>query len=641
MHARRRAGDHADRLLVQVGQGCDFFPCGRFGRLLLGSRLLRGRLLGGLLRRFLGCFFLGHGGCLANSLLELARAVENVFEGFDGGVALGIIEIQNLLQRDADVGNVLFDVLALVEFALEALALADVHAQLAASLLQSPLDLRNDLVVGGDGLLGLGSEGHPDRGDVHHDGHGGYGHGSLGLGEAVGAPIGADDAFGDRATGLLVEQGHPVGKAQDAGGLIGIGDEFFGGPLRFGLFLDAAGVGQFQPHAPGLAVGDTHLDLEGVAAIDRGGAGGGHVEVRGQLLFQALEQQIFADGGDAVGGRGRNARGLDGLVQVTGLLFGRARGVGLGGQAMARLGDDALREGRAHAAEFLLEEARNRARVGLFEHGDQAAQLHAVGVGLDVDGLRGLGLRVALVDHLLPPRIHVGERQMRVRDGSLLEVHVHRTGALLVDGLHLDLDAGAMLASFPGRFFLRMDFRLVAQGVDGEHGFHRPAASGLRDDLDRLARSQLAVHARGRDADALLASTLAEFVEFGAVQELAEDLADLRVRDAGPVVLDAHQVMAVVDRADFDPHIGQDVGLFAGIQAVVHGFLDRHQDRLGGGVEPQHVPVLLEEFGDGNVTGLGSGLGLGRLLGLAFLFRHLGAGRRIVRPEEGFWIHGA
>ena len=47
--------------------------------------------------------------------------------------------------------------------------LVDVDAHAAAAVLQRALDLRQDLVVARDGLLGLGRERHPDARHVHGD----------------------------------------------------------------------------------------------------------------------------------------------------------------------------------------------------------------------------------------------------------------------------------------------------------------------------------------------------------------------------------------------------------------------------------------------------------------------------------------
>ena len=50
--------------------------------------------------------------------------MQDVFKGLDGLVALLVGETQDLLQGESDVGDVLLDVLALLELALQALLLA-------------------------------------------------------------------------------------------------------------------------------------------------------------------------------------------------------------------------------------------------------------------------------------------------------------------------------------------------------------------------------------------------------------------------------------------------------------------------------------------------------------------------------------
>jgi hypothetical protein len=57
--------------------------------------------------------------------------LQDVVEGAHGLVALLVREVEDLLQRDADVGDVLLDVAPLVELGAQALALADVGAELA------------------------------------------------------------------------------------------------------------------------------------------------------------------------------------------------------------------------------------------------------------------------------------------------------------------------------------------------------------------------------------------------------------------------------------------------------------------------------------------------------------------------------
>ena len=63
------------------------------------------------------------------------------------------------------------------------------------------------------------------------------------------------------------------------------------------------------------AVGQADLDHEGVAAIDGRRTRGRGVELARQQLVQALEDQLLADGHEAIGRRGGDLRLLDRLVQ--------------------------------------------------------------------------------------------------------------------------------------------------------------------------------------------------------------------------------------------------------------------------------------------------------------------------------------
>ena len=110
---------------------------------------------------------------------------------------------------------------------------------------------------------------------MDHDDEGADGGGASGLAHAVVLPAGLGDGLEGRAGGLLVEEGHAVGEADDAGGLV---------------------AGEVASE------GDGGLDLEGVAAVDGGGAGGGGVELGVDAFEHAGEHGADADGGEAVGG---------------------------------------------------------------------------------------------------------------------------------------------------------------------------------------------------------------------------------------------------------------------------------------------------------------------------------------------------
>src|SRR5690606_7793243 len=117
----------------------------------------------------------------------------------------------------------------------------------------------------------------------------------------------------------------------------------------------------------------------------------------------------------------------------------------------------------------------------------------------------------------------------------------------------------------------------VLRGVDTDRIFERqrPLAR-LAAHLDRLARRQLAIHAGGADADALLAARLAQAVELAAVEQSPEHVWHLGFDDAWTIVLNNHRELLLVGADAFDRHleVRQDTRFFARIEAVVDRFLD-------------------------------------------------------------------
>src|SRR5262249_60620436 len=89
----------------------------------------------------------------------------------------------------------------------------------------------------------------------------------------------------------------------------------------------------------------------------------------------------------------------------------------------------------------------------------------------------------------------------------------------------------------PVDLLLLEDERLVLLGVDLDFEVVSlgPGARA-RDDRDGLAGGELAVHAGGRDADALLTAAHAQPMELGTVEELREDRRNLLANDPGAVV---------------------------------------------------------------------------------------------------------
>ena len=80
---------------------------------------------------------------------------------------------------------------------------------------------------------------------------------------------------------------------------------------------------------------------------------------------------------------------------------------------------------------------------------------------------------------------------------------------------------------------------------------------------------------------------------------------DLFADDAGAVVLDDDEEAVVAgfrERAYLDEDVGEDACLFAGVERVVHGFLDGGEQRLAGVVETEEVAVFREELRDGDLA---------------------------------------
>src|SRR5690606_27277267 len=98
------------------------------------------------------------------------------------------------------------------------------------------------------------------------------------------------------------------------------------------------------------------------------------------------------------------------------------------------------------------------------------------------------------------------------------------------------------------------------------------------DDLRRDARGELRIQHRRRYPDTLLPAALPELVEPGAVEEFPEDRGDVLRHDAGAVVLDGYPVDLGVDLLDADEDVGEHLRLLAGVERVVHRFLDGGDD---------------------------------------------------------------
>src|SRR5216683_4661885 len=262
------------------------------------------------------------------------------------------------------------------ELALGPLAPAQEHAEAPAALLQRELDLLPDLVVVGDRFLGLAGEGDPHRGHVDEHHHGPGGQGAAGLGDAVVLPRGLDRGLEGRARRLLVEERHPVGVTDHARQLVVVVALL---ALREG---DHRRLPRRRHLVRALAVGEPRLDGERIAAVHRGGPRHRGVELPLDLLVEAVEDRLLADGRDAVRGRRHDLGRLDGLVERL-----RGRPVDVARPGVRRepggLADLLGHRGR-DPAEVPREEPGERVAPGVVEHAQQDAELDAVGMRLDL-----------------------------------------------------------------------------------------------------------------------------------------------------------------------------------------------------------------------------------------------------------------
>ena len=103
-------------------------------------------------------------------------------------------------------------------------------------------------------------------------------------------------------------------------------------------------------------------------------------------------------------------------------------------------------------------------------------------------------------------RVLVGDGQMRIGDGRLLQIDFDRVRPLLIVAFHLHLDPRAV-RTVPFQLFLPVDVRLVLGGIDRDIHFRsKLLALDAADDVQRLADGELPVHSCGRDPHSLLAA---------------------------------------------------------------------------------------------------------------------------------------
>src|ERR1035437_10051994 len=196
-------------------------------------------------------------------------------------------------------------------------------------------------------------------------------------------------------------------------------------------------------------------------------------------------------------------------------------------------------------------------------------------------------------------RVLVGDRQMRIGDGGLLQIDFNRMRPLLIVALHLHLDARPV-RTIPLQPFLPVDVRLVLGGIDRYIHFRsKLIALDATDDMQRLADGELPVHSRSRDAHPLLAARLAELVEFRAIEELAKNACDLALDNPRAVILHDDPGFSVAI-AHLHTDFGENPGFPASIESIVHRLFDSSDQCLGGRIKPEQVAVLEKELRNGN-----------------------------------------
>ena len=120
------------------------------------------------------------------------------------------------------------------------------------------------------------------------------------------------------------------------------------------------------------------------------------------------------------------------------------------------------------------------------------------------------------------------------------------------------------------------------------------------DDMQRLADRKLAIHARRRNAHALLAARLAQLVELRAIEQLAEDARDLALDDARAIVFD-RDPRSLETAAHLDRDLRQHACFLAGVERVVDRLLDGGHQSFGGRVEAEQMAVLEKELRNGDI----------------------------------------
>ncbi len=245
--------------------------------------------------------------------------------------------------------------------------------------------------------------------------------------------------------------------------------------------------------------------------------------------------------------------------------------------------------------------------LGVVEHFEQHPELDAVGVRLDLARLGRQLVNGPRIFFGLALRRVVDELDVRIGDRDLVEIFIDGGAPLLIPSLdfegHLSppvvLPIDLLVLKNPRLVFLRVDLDLEVMG--GRLG------AGAGNNLHRLARRQLRVHARGGYADSLLSAAHAQTVKFGTVEKLREYPRNLLADDAGAVVdhgnpetvrLAGRRGVAVGSHLEFDDDFRQDPCFLACVEGVIDGLLDAGEQRFSRIVEAQQMTVLRKELGN-------------------------------------------
>lgn len=124
-------------------------------------------------------------------------------------------------------------------------------------------------------------------------------------------------------------------------------------------------------------------------------------------------------------------------------------------------------------------------------------------------------------------------------------------------------------------------------------------------------------------------------MEPGTEQETSEHIGDHLMDDSRSVVLFDDPVFVLAEVIYPDIYVRKDVGLLTGIEGVVDGLLDSHEQGFGTAVESEDMFVLLEEFRDGDLALL-----LRKVFGDGFLRRSTGYNIVFSRGHpSGLWTN--